>query len=385
LNEKKEIYAFQIKEIDNISPQDGEEEILNEELKIMESSEILAGLTSEIYEALYESDQSVHDAIVRVRNDLNELTNIDKAFEESSNEADTILALVNDISSFIRSYKSRINIDPSQIEELRERLGAISMLKKKYGGTINSILEHRNRIAKEFDLADNISERLSELNKRIEGQRVIAGGLAKNISINRKETAVKIKKNITESLKYLGISHPEFHTNIVNELGENSNYVTVNDESYNCSAKGMDKVEFFISTNMGEDPKPLVKVASGGEISRIMLSLKSTLAKSDKLPLLIFDEIDVGVSGRIAQKVGNALRELAAYHQIIAITHLPQIAGLADHHYKVEKASRNKRVVSSINKLTDEDRIEEIAKLMSGEVVTEEGISSAKHLLDTAK
>jgi DNA repair protein RecN (Recombination protein N) len=128
----------------------------------------------------------------------------------------------------------------------------------------------------------------------------------------------------------------------------------------------------------------LVKVASGGEISRIMLSLKSTLAKSDKLPLLIFDEIDVGVSGRIAQKVGNALRELAAYHQIIAITHLPQIAGLADHHYKVEKASRDNRVVSSITKLSDEDRIEEIAKLMSGEEVTEEGISSAKQLMDSS-
>ena len=384
LKEKKDIYSFQIKEIDNISPEDSEEERLTEELKIMESSELLAGLTSGIYDVLYESEQSVHDAIVKVKNDLNELSSIDKEFKESLDETETILALVNDISSFIRSYKSRININPLQIEELRERLGAISLLKKKYGGSIKSILDHRKQIGKEFDLADNVSERLNELNKKIVNQRIAAGTLAKNISKKRKEIAVKIKKSITESLKNLGISHPDFQTNIINELGEGSNYLTVNDRSYKCSASGMDSVEFFISTNLGEDPKPLVKVASGGEISRIMLSLKSTLAKSDKLPLLIFDEIDVGVSGRIAQKVGNTLKELAAYHQIIAITHLPQIAGLANHHYKVEKTSRDNRVVSSIKKLNDEGRIEEIAKLMSGKVVTEEGISSAKQLMDSA-
>jgi DNA repair protein RecN (Recombination protein N) len=384
LKEKKDIYEFQIKEIDDVSPEVGEEERLTEELKILESSETLAGLSSEIYETLYESEQSVHDAIAKVRNDLNELSNIDKSFEESSNEAETIIALVNDIASFVRSYKSQINLNPSQIEEVRTRLGAITMLKKKYGGSIKSILEHRKKIGEEFNLADNVSERITDLNKKIEEQRINTGELANNIRKRRKETAAKIKKSITESLKTLGISHPNYQTNIVNELAENGIYLTVKDKSYKCSAKGIDSVEFFISTNEGEDPKPLVKVASGGEISRIMLSLKSTLAKSDKLPLLIFDEIDVGVSGRIAQKVGTALKELAAYHQIIAITHLPQIAGLAAHHYKVEKSSRDKRVVSSITKLTEEDRIEEIAKLMSGEEVTAEGISSAKQLMNSS-
>ena len=383
LKEKKEIYAYQINEIDNIDPQDGEEERLNAELKIIESSEMLDSLTSEIFETLYESEQSVHDSIVKIKNGLNELSGIDKAFEESSNEAETILALVNDISYFIRSYKSRINIDHSQIEELRNRLGSITMLKKKYGGSIKSILAHRKKIGNEFDLADNVAEKLNELNRNLEKQRAAAGSLAKNISDKRKETAGKIRKSITESLKNLGISNPKFQARVINESGDGNNYVTVDTKSYKCSAKGIDTVEFIISTNLGEDPKPLVKVASGGEISRIMLSLKSTLAKSDKLPLLIFDEIDVGVSGRIAQKVGHALRELAAYHQIIAITHLPQIAGLADHHYKVEKSPRDKRVVSSIVRLTEEERIEEIAKLMSGEEVTQEGITSARQLMNS--
>ena len=382
LKEKKEIYAYQIKEIDNISPQDGEEEQLNAELRIMENSEILDELTSEIYEVLYESEQSVHDSIVKIKNGLNELVKIDNAFEESSEEVETILALVSDISSFIRTYNSEINIDHSQIDQIRDRLGSITMLKKKYGGSIKSILAHRKQIGDEFDLADNAADRLNELNRVLEKQRATAGSLAKNISIKRKETAGKIKKSIMKFLKNLGISNPKFQVRIINESNDDKDYLTVDNNFYKCSAKGIDSVEFIISTNLGEDLKPLVKVASGGEISRIMLALKSTLAKSDKLPLLIFDEIDVGVSGRIAQKVGNALRELAAYHQIIAITHLPQIAGLADHHYKVEKSSRDKRVVSSITRLTEEERIEEIAKLMSGEEITKESITNAKQLMD---
>jgi len=155
----------------------------------------------------------------------------------------------------------------------------------------------------------------------------------------------------------------------------------VNGKSYEANYSGYDEVEFFISTNRGEDPKPLVKVASGGEVSRIMLALKTILAKNDKLPLLIFDEIDTGVSGRIAQKVGQALKSLAAYHQIISITHLPQIAALADHHYSVEKKLNEERVVSSISKLKDNERVKEVAKLMSGEKITEASLNGAKELM----
>ena len=140
-------------------------------------------------------------------------------------------------------------------------------------------------------------------------------------------------------------------------------------------------LEFFISTNPGEDLKSLAKVASGGEVSRIMLALKSTLAKNDKLPLLIFDEIDVGVSGRIAQKVGNALNNLASFHQVISITHLPQIASFANHHYSIEKITQNERVISSIKKLPLSERITEIAKLLSGEKITEASLKSAREMI----
>jgi len=381
LKEKSEIYSFQIKEIDSISPENNEDEKLSDELMILENSERLAGLTSEVYSLLYEDEKSVHELIVKVKNDLIQLAEIDKSFNESTNEAETVLALVNDISSFIRSYKSNVEFKPEHIDDIRDRLGTITLLKKKYGGSIKSIQEHRKIIGEKFDLADNISEKINDLQNRLLEQRKNAGTLAFSISKKRKETSEKVKQGVEEYLKELGISHPDFQTKIINEVGEESNYLTFNNKSFSCSAKGVDKVEFFISTNSGENPKPLAKVASGGEVSRIMLSLKSTLAKSDKLPLLIFDEIDAGVSGRIAQKVGNLLKELAVFHQIITITHLPQIAGLADHHYVVEKKFKDGRVSSLIKQLDAKERILEVAKLMSGAEVTDTTLKSAKQLI----
>ncbi|MCH9029267.1 MAG: DNA repair protein RecN [Bacteroidetes bacterium] len=381
LKEKREIYSFQIKEIDSISPEDEEDEKLGDELMILENSEKLAGLTSEIYSLLYEDEKSIHELIVKVKNDLIQLAEIDKSFNESTNEAEAVLALVNDISSFIRSYKSNVEFKPEHIDDIRERLGAISLLKKKYGGSIKSILGHRKIIGEKFYLADNISEKINDLQNRLFEQRKNAGTMAFSISKKRKETSEKVKQGVEEYLKELGISQPNFQTKIINKVGEESNYLTFKNKSFSCSARGVDKVEFFISTNSGENPKPLAKVASGGEISRIMLSLKSTLAKSDKLPLLIFDEIDAGVSGRIAQKVGNLLKELAEFHQIITITHLPQIAGLADHHYVVNKFTKNGRTVSLIAKLADEEKIKEVAKLMSGEKLTKASIKGAQELM----
>ena len=373
LKEKKEICSFQIKEIDEVSLQEGEEEKLNGELIILENSEKLAELTNEIYQLLYESGNSVHDSVVKVQNNLSELVEIDNSFSDSSSEAETIIALVNDISSFVQSYKAKVDLDPAHVEEIRERLGSINLLKKRYGGTVKSVLEHRKKIGEEFTLAENFEEKISELSSALSKLREKAEKEAKSISQKRIQVSKKVKSGIENSLKELGISQPEFKTEILNEPADG--------KPLKFSSTGIDKVEFFISTNPGEDPKPLAKVASGGEVSRIMLSLKSVLAISDKLHLLIFDEIDVGVSGKIAQKVGNTLKELSKYHQIIAITHLPQIASLADSHYSIEKISKKDRVISSIKKLDEEEQVKEVAKLISGEKITDKSISTAQELI----
>jgi DNA repair protein RecN (Recombination protein N) len=212
--------------------------------------------------------------------------------------------------------------------------------------------------------------------------------IAERLSAKRNEVARKIDKAIVQELARLGIPHGRFSTRIMQEEHPRS---TSGPDSEECillgkklvrlNARGYDVVEFHISTNLGEEELPLVKVASGGEVSRIMLALKSILAKSDRLPVLIFDEIDVGVSGRIAQAVGSGLKALSGFHQVIAITHLPQIAGFADVHFAVIKEETRGRARTSLRKLTLDEQVREIAKLMSGAEVTEAGLAGARELM----
>jgi DNA repair protein RecN (Recombination protein N) len=381
IKEKKDFYDFQIKEIDNVAPQENEDDILIEDLKILESSEKLAQLTSEIYQLIYESENSIQSSLSKVKSLIQKLNEIDKSFTDVESESESVLALIQDISEFVRSYNSRINLDKEDVENKRERLGIINLLKKKYGGSVKAALEYRQKIGEEFELAENFSGKINELNKKIIELRKNAGTLAKDLSKKRAQAAKLVKKGIEETLKDLGIQTPQFKTGIKNIQSEKDSGVFVDEKYFKATLKGFDEVEFYISTNPGEDLKPLAKVASGGEVSRIMLALKSTLAKNDKLPLLIFDEIDVGVSGRIAQKVGRALKNLSSFHQVISITHLPQIASLADHHFSIEKIAHNERVISSLKKLPQSERITEIARLLSGEKITEASLKSARELI----
>jgi DNA repair protein RecN (Recombination protein N) len=385
LKEKKELYAFQINEIDNVNPQLDEDEKLEDELNILENSERLLIIANEIYDSIYESENSVIDATGLIKNKLLEIIQIDKSLESTFTNLESAIVFLNEVASSIRSYKDKINLDPERLEEIRERIGSLTLLKKKYGGSLKAVIEHRDKIGKEFELAENYSERISQIELLIDKSRIKLGEIAKQLSSQRNLAAKKIKKEIESTLKLLGIPDSRFEVKIKNQIEENSSshFILIDGKKYQYNEKGFDFVEFFISTNIGEDIKPLVKVASGGEISRIMLALKSVLAKSDKLPILIFDEIDTGVSGRVAQKVGQVLHELASNHQIIAITHLPQIAGLADTHFAVEKSKINERVVSKIKLLNNDERVKEIAKLISGEVITETAIQSAKELMNS--
>jgi len=383
LKEKKEIYSFQLKEIENINPQPDEDEQIISELNILENSEKLMQLTEEVYSKLYEDEISVIVLLAEVKHKLSQLSQIDKSFLESKSECDSALTIIKELSSAIRNYKSHIDINPKDIEVKRERLGAINLLKKKYGGSIEKINEHKKQIADEIELAENFSGAIDKLETAILNLRNSAGTAAEKISSVRKKFAVKVEEEVKKVLTQLGIPDPNFEVHIVQMPAgkKDDNFVIYKNKSYLFNNKGFDEVEFYISTNTGEDLKPLNRVASGGEISRIMLSLKTILAKSDQLPVLIFDEIDTGISGRIAQKVGAALKELASHHQIISITHLPQIAAKADHHFSVEKIEKNERVTSSITKLNADERISEVAKLLSGEKITETSLNTARELI----
>lgn len=384
LKAKKSLYEFQIKEIDAVNPQAGEEEQLEAEEKILGSSEKLTELTNGVYSLLYDSENSARDVISKARKMLEQLAEIDAQFNTTVEEAKSAEVIVDELSKFIQQYSSKIEFNPLRLEEIRERLGALSILKKKYGGSLEALIAYRQNIGNEFKVAENFEIEISKLEKEIDFLRNECGAKAHTLTQRRKEAAKKLEKEILSSLTELGIQKGKFVITIEqNKLNGSGNAlaVRIGDLLFEATPKGVDRVEFFISTNVGEDVKPLVKVASGGEVSRIMLALKSALAQSDKTPLLIFDEIDTGVSGRIGQAVGLSLKKLSTHHQVIAITHLPQIAGLADTHFAVEKIETNKKTTTTLRLLNDDERIKEVAKLLSGENVTEAGLKSAKELM----
>ncbi len=383
LKEKKDLYQFQLKEINSVDPLFQEDEHLEKELTILENSEKMLTITSELYSILYENDGAIHDQMVGALSKLNELARIDSDFNEKAEEFNSAIALINDVAEHLRSYRDKIDLDPARVETVRERLGAITLLKKKYGGSIETILEKKKILQEEIELSESYSDKLEELEKKIRILKEKAGSAANEITKRRSLSAKKICRQVIDELKNLGIPDSSFEARMNYEKGEYSDLgsLLIENKIYKGFNNGADILEFYISANKGEDLKPLAKVASGGEISRIMLSLKTVLAKNEKLPLLIFDEIDTGISGRIAQKVGTALKSLASYHQIIAITHLPQIAAMADTHYCVEKKYENERVTSKIRRLSNEESLKEVAKLISGEDVTEESIKTARQLI----
>ena len=384
LKEKREFYAFRLREIDSVSAQPGEDVELEKELNILENAEKILTLTSSAFAKLYEGEPSSYDLVFSARKEVESLGKIDGSFAELVPDLEQALAAIQGSAEMIRDYMKNIDLDPSRLESCRERLVAINRLKKKFGGNLEEVIETREKLLQEIDLADNFSDHLAGVNKLIAEQREVCGIIAKGLSEKRALATGALSDGIIAKLSELGIKSGKFVVNIEREEpgSKDGNFVVVDGRSVKFDENGIDKVEFYISTNAGEQPKPLVKVASGGEVSRVMLSLKSVLAGMDQIPVLVFDEIDTGISGRIAQKVGIALKSLSQFHQIIAITHLPQIAAYSDIHFSVQKFEQNGSTSTQINKLAHEDKINEIAKLISGSEVTSASIKSAKELIE---
>lgn len=382
LREKREFYQFQLQEIDAVNPRGGEEEDLESELRILENAERLFGATAKLYEQLYEGDQSVHDLLVVARNQLQNLSEIDKQFSSAAAECASAETVVKELAKFIQSYNARVEFRPERLEELRDRLGKLVHLKKKYGGSLESVLEYRERIAGDVSLAENFEQILTKLSLEVETARTSCSVIAQRLSAKRHETARKVDRAVVSELQKLGIPHGKFSTRI-RQVDSQKHPLAVRSVKrwIELNPRGYDDVEFYLTTNVGEEERPLARVASGGEVSRVMLALKSVLAKSDRLPVLVFDEIDVGVSGRIAQAVGKSLKNLSDFHQVIAITHLPQIASLGDAHYVVEKRVKKERAVTSIRQLQLDEQVREVARLMSGAEVTEAGLAGARELM----
>ncbi|MCS6989879.1 MAG: DNA repair protein RecN [Chloroherpetonaceae bacterium] len=384
LREKRAFYEFQIKEIDEVAPEPDEWDALETEEKILENAEKIFSATNSLHEILYANDDSVHNRLVEARNILQDLSRIDKSFGEPASDAQTAQALVDEITKFVQRYNSRIDFNAERLEEIRERMKALSALKKKYGGTLADVLAYREKIGKEVELAENFEGEIAKWEKKIRAEQGKLSDIAERLSQKRRETAKRLSRAIVEELKKLGISEGRFEVRFSASPDADGDII-IDGTRYAANANGYDEIEFLISTNLGEDVKPLAKVASGGEISRVMLALKTVLAKADRLPILVFDEIDTGVSGKVAQAVGFSMKDLAKFHQIIAITHLPQIAALADAHFRASKKIVGERTVSIVERLSESERRKEIARLLSGTDITEAALKSAEELIEAGR
>ena len=381
LARQKELWEFQIGEIDGTGPETGEEERLEAERRVLENAERLHEATNSLFATLYESESAVYDRLTVARNDLRELVRIDQGFDATLQEIESAQIAVSEIAAFLQDYNARIEFNPERLESIRDRLGELERLKRRYGGSLEAVLEYRREIGEQAALARDFSGALAGMADRIAAACAGLSDAAERLSAKRREVAGRVEEAVVAELDGLGM--PDSRFEVVFEAEDSaSGLIQAGGRRVAAQVDGMDLVEFHISTNPGEPPRPLARIASGGEISRIMLAMKSILAKSDRLPMLVFDEIDVGVSGGVAQAVGARMRDLARYHQIITITHLPQVAAQGDAHYKVQKQVGEGRTRTGMERLDEAGRVREVASLLSGARVTEAAIESAQELID---
>ncbi|MBX7044773.1 MAG: DNA repair protein RecN [Ignavibacteria bacterium] len=382
LAERKEFLEFQLKEINDINPLENEDDELETELNKMENSEEISTSLNTTLNFLYESDANVINEISSAVKELKKLLKYDESLEENIKLLEESLVNVKEVSNFLISYNENINFDAERIEHIRERLGSLNFLKKKYRLSVNEIIEKAKEIGKELNIAENFDYETEQAEKNIKEKRAETYKLAKEISDVRKKKSKELEKNITAILKEVGLESAEFKVNFDVYKYQEENLLSEN--KILLTSTGFDDIEFFIKTNKGSDFAPLKKSASGGEISRVMLAIKSVLSDSDEIEILVFDEIDSGISGKTADKVGKVLKKLSKSHQIISITHLPQIASQSDSHYFVSKKDANKETIAEIKQLSIDEKIIEIAKLISGDKITDSGIAGAKELINSA-
>ncbi len=382
--EQRDYLAFQLDEIDNLNPQpDEESELLNEEKKLAHGTELLQSC-DEVVNLLYENEASANDLLGAVVNRLQKLAEYDSALEKQTQEAESALIAVEEIAKSLQSYVHNIDVDPARLDEVRSRLSAFAGLKKKYSADFDGVLQKRDELQQSLQrieaMDDLVSQALENWQIAIQEYESAAGDLSQA----RRAAAQEITRRVPEILAEIGMSGSRFEVKISPEFAEDG-WCTVEGRKCKAFPNGYDRVEFFISANPGQPTRPLAKIASGGEISRIMLALKSLIAHADAVPVLIFDEIDIGISGRVAQSVGKLLRKLAESHQIVCITHLPQIAGAGSTHFLVEKSQRNGSTSTNVRKLAESERRRAIASLLAGEEISEAQLENAEALIEQAR
>ena len=368
-----DLLEYQVNEIKKASLEKGEEDDLREQRDIYTNAEQITKSVNEAYMNLYEGDeiQSAYDGISIAVNEISQISDLNPQLKSIYDTLNEIMYSLEDTAHEIKEFGETVEFDEQTLNEIEERLDLISRLKRKYGNSIEEILAYLKKAESELNdikLSDERTNELKEELKNITKELKEKG----NVLTQRRENAAKVlEENIEKSLHELNMEKSKFKVNIENDGTFYDN--------------GMDKVEFLISTNPGEPLKPLVKIASGGELSRVMLAIKSILADSDGVDTMIFDEIDTGVSGKAAMSIAKKLAVIAKNKQVICITHLPQLTAMADNHYLIQKNTDGELASTTLKELDEEGRELELARIIDGGEVTELALSHAKQMLENAK
>ncbi len=365
-----DLLKFQINEIESANLNKDEYEELLKQREVYRNSEKIYSNLNSSYQQLYEGSVNAVDLIGNAVRELGSISQYDKTLNEYNNDIERIMYELQDISRDIRNYKENIDFSPYELEQIETRVDEINNLRRKYGDSIDEIFEYYKNITSRLDEILNRDEKVEKLKVEILKLEKILLEKSNKLTEARKKVAKELEEVLLKELKSLNMKNVLFKVNF---------------EESTFNIDGKDDIEFMISFNLGEDIKPIYKVASGGEMSRFMLAFKTILADIDQIDTLVFDEIDTGISGIAAQIVGEKLSNIGKKKQIICITHLPQIAANADTHYCIEKSTSNNRTFTTIKKLNHDQKRDEIARLIAGSNITEKTIEHATEIIDLAK
>ena len=377
-----ELLEFQLKDITTVNPARGEDNVLEQERVRLKNAEELYQVVYNSIETLYSASGSVIENLVNVKKNLERISQIDPQLKSKSAKLSDTTYQIEDLIEGLRSYLNSIQMDEKQLEAVEERLDTLNKLKRKYGGSIDAVLDKRKSIEQDLAGVENIADSIKDTETEISELHRKLTDRALSLSRKRKETADRFAKKVINQLATLMMSKTDFKASLQPMAADEKTnpYLTANHQM--ISETGIDRATFLIAPNVGEALKPLASIASGGELSRVVLALKALLAKTDSVETVVFDEVDAGIGGGVAEVVGKKLADLANHHQVICITHLPQIAKFGGQHYRISKQVVKGRTRTSIDQLSDEDRYKEIARMLGGEKITQATLEHAREMLE---
>ena len=373
--QRRDLLSFQLNEINESDIIEHEDEELAAEKKVLKSSDTLMDLGRMSYETL--SDAVVTN-LGQVRKKLEQMAQYDQTAQEIAERITATGYELDDLTRQLNQYLHEIPSDPMLLEKIEARIDLLQKLKRKYGGQQNllaEVIQYAEKAEQELSELDSMDQRLEKTVKELALIEKNLATKAELLSVARKKTAGQLEKAISQELNTLSFTTAEFK----------AQFEPVEKNIEKLSLNGWDRIEFMFSANPGEPVKPLVKIASGGELSRLLLGLKCILARRDQVETVIFDEVDAGIGGQAAEDISNKISQLSDHHQVLCITHLPQIASKADEHFKVDKLLKNKRTSTKITLLDDDNRVDELARMLAGESVTDETLAFAKGFLEKGK